>query len=292
MTDVADILELKRSPSLKAPLGYKSPKIFSSGKEGKSRELYSLSGGRPSAAPSLSCGGYKQIKAQLFNKKAVPWKWTKFLNPSRGDDLGLHHWRKCADASKLYPFHRFNRRVSIPTYSDEEYRKHIYEESQTMWTKADTDRLFGLCREFSLRWVVIFDRWKGPPRTVEELKEHYFDVCMKLLISRSEAGKEPSMENLEAYRYDARHEADRKEQLSKLFMRSRIQAEQEQALCQEYEKLEQREKDREKERILAKKLVSVLEGKFMVLSSYPPPAAAVADSTSVSGGVGGGGGGL
>jgi hypothetical protein len=43
-------------------------------------------------------------------------------------------------------------------YTDEEYQ---YLE-QPGWTRTETDRLFALCRQFDLRFVVIEDRFNPP----------------------------------------------------------------------------------------------------------------------------------
>lgn len=67
--------------------------------------------------------------------------------------------------------------VPIPTYTDAEYQSHLHVEG---WGRQETDHLFDLCRRFDLRFVVIRDRWdrsRFPDRTVEDLKQRYYDVC-------------------------------------------------------------------------------------------------------------------
>jgi DNA methyltransferase 1-associated protein 1 len=67
--------------------------------------------------------------------------------------------------------------VPVPTYTDAEYQTHLTAEG---WSKQDTDHLFDLCRRFDLRFVIIHDRWdrsRFTERTVEDLKQRYYDVC-------------------------------------------------------------------------------------------------------------------
>ena len=52
-----------------------------------------------------------------------------------------------------------------------------------LWSKEDTDRLFDLCEQFDLRFIVIADRFT-PPRTVEQLKSRYYSgVFVKLICA-------------------------------------------------------------------------------------------------------------
>lgn len=82
------------------------------------------------------------------------WVWHGFDNPARnGDGLVLHHWTKEKETDEPYPFARFNRKVEIVHYTDEEYTKAI--ESLEVkaagvainsdWSKEETDHLFDLC---------------------------------------------------------------------------------------------------------------------------------------------------
>jgi len=55
------------------------------------------------------------------------------------------------------------------------------------WTKEETDYLWSLCEELDLRWVVISDRyeWEGKERTMEDLKDRYYNGVRKLLSGRT-----------------------------------------------------------------------------------------------------------
>ena len=69
-------------------------------------------------------------------------------------------------------------------YTDEEYDRHL---THPAWDRAESALLFELCRRFDLRWPVIHDRFpKGStPRTMEQLKERYYDMCRGLLLART-----------------------------------------------------------------------------------------------------------
>lgn len=70
--------------------------------------------------------------------------------------------------------------VDIPAYSDLEYQQHLHDEG---WTRQETDHLFDLCKRFDVRFIVVHDRWdrqRFRQRSVEDLKERYYNVCNTL----------------------------------------------------------------------------------------------------------------
>eukprot|EP01105_Mastigella_eilhardi_P024932 TRINITY_DN6628_c0_g1_i1.p1 TRINITY_DN6628_c0_g1~~TRINITY_DN6628_c0_g1_i1.p1 ORF type:complete len:523 (+),score=144.20 TRINITY_DN6628_c0_g1_i1:29-1570(+) len=89
-------------------------------------------------------------------EEVVRWVWAPFRNPARKDKVVFHHWVPSADVNKEYHFARFNKRIDMYTYTAEEYEQNL---AHPNWTKAETDRLYELCRQFDLRWPVIIDRW-------------------------------------------------------------------------------------------------------------------------------------
>ncbi|XP_066584422.1 DNA methyltransferase 1-associated protein 1 isoform X2 [Prorops nasuta] len=231
---------------------YKVPKR----PEGMHREVFALlckdNNDVPPLFPTDTGKGYKQAKAKLGMKKVRPWKWTPFTNPARTDDAIFHHWRRVADAGKEYPFAKFNKKVPIPTYTNAEYVQHLVTSG---WTRAETDHLFDLCRRFDLRFIVIRDRWdkaKYPTvRSVEDLKERYYQVCAALTKAKSHNDK--------VYVFDAEHEKRRKEQLKKLFERTPKQVEEEQTLLTELRKIEQRKKERDRKTQDLQKLITAAD---------------------------------
>ncbi|XP_040570054.1 DNA methyltransferase 1-associated protein 1 [Lepeophtheirus salmonis] len=229
--------------------------------EGMARELYNLlyGGSDSKDAPpliptdTLNGGpdiGYKRLKAKLGLRKVRPWIWMKFVNPARNDGLILRHWRRAADEGKDYPFSRFNKKLEIPMYTDLEYQNHLSSDGEDGkgWSRAETDHLFDLCRRFDLRFTVIHDRYSRnnassfPQRSIEDLKERYYNVTEKLESIRMDSSSTSNSTKL----YDAEHERRRKEQLIRLYNRTPEQIEEEEMLKNELKKIENRKREREK----------------------------------------------
>lgn len=160
-----------------------------------------------------------QVKKERNLKKAVDkWLWNGFDNPARADHMILHHWTKTKESDEPYPFARFNRKVEVIKYTDEEFEKVLQMLNQkaggiavnTDWTKDETDHLFDLCEQFSLRFIVIADRFgldfethlrkrdakaadkqNGKmnhfhERTVDEIKDRYYSVAKAVLELRGQ----------------------------------------------------------------------------------------------------------
>ena len=153
-------------------------------------------------------------KERNFKKQVDKWVWHGFCNPARVDDLTLKHWTKAKESEEPYPFARFNRKVEVIRYSDEEYEDVVSKLNlrpsgiaiNSDWSKAETDHLFDLCEQFSLRFIVIADRFgvSAPTkkrdikaeekktgytfleRTVDEIKERYYSVAKAVLEIRGQ----------------------------------------------------------------------------------------------------------
>ncbi|UYV67328.1 DMAP1 [Cordylochernes scorpioides] len=268
MSDVLDILSVDRpstpevtKESILGTDGKKKRKRLldvSSFKrpEGMHRELYALlyaDHRDPPPLMSTDTGqGYKQVKAKLGLKKVRPWKWMPFTNPARKDAIFLCHWRRVADESKDYPFARFNKvTIQIPTYTDTEYQQLL---SDT-WSRADTDYLMEMCKQYDQRFVIIHDRWDKTAhgdRSIEDMKERYYSICNAL--ARARGGPDVAVRA-----YDADHERRRKDQLNKLYHRTQEQVEEEQTLLSELRKIEQRKREREKKTQDLQKLITAAD---------------------------------
>jgi DNA methyltransferase 1-associated protein 1 len=129
-----------------------------------------LAPAEPAATQSLAL----LVKKERNYKKAVDrWVWHGFNNPARQDPLVLHHWTKAKETDEVYPFAKFNRKVEVIRYTDQEYAKAMDllnsrphgKVANTDWSKEETDHLFDLCEQFSLRFIVIADRFglNSPP---------------------------------------------------------------------------------------------------------------------------------
>ncbi|VDP08168.1 unnamed protein product [Soboliphyme baturini] len=227
--------------------------------EGMKRELFNLLINHKSDIPPLiptsfahKLGGYKNLKANLGSHQVRPWEWSPFTNPARQDNLVLHHWARVEDRGKKYLFSRFNRVLELPSYTLEEYNELL---SSPDWTKSESDHLMELCRQFDIRWPVIFDRWNpelfSRVPTLNEMKERYYNICNALIKSRTPPGKESKL-----LCFDSDHEQRRRDQLEKLWARSKEEVEEERNLLEELKKIEARKKERERKANDLQKLIS------------------------------------
>jgi len=268
--DVRDILDMERpnTPEVtrESFLSTKKRNIEKTRKnkspEGMNREVFALlyhdKKDGPPILPSDTAlsiggvGGYKQNKARLGMKKVRKWEWAPFSNPARSDGAVFHHWKRASDDSKDYPFAKFNKQLQIPTYTMVEYNTHLRSNLQK-WNRAQTDHLFELAQRFDLRFIVMADRWDRAQyglKSVEELKERYYEVVGLLAKARGQATDK------KVFVFDIDHERRRKHQLKKLFERTTQQVEEEQMLLNELKKIEARKKERERKTQDLQKLIS------------------------------------
>ena len=134
------------------------------------------------------------------------------------------------------------------------------------WSRPETDHLFDLCRRYDLRFFIVSDRWDRnrfpATKSVEELKERYYDVCNILNKARhavASASSTPAGPEPKVIAYDADNEKRRKEQLKRLFERTSEQVEEEQNLIAELRKIEARKKDRERKTQDLQKLITAAD---------------------------------
>ena len=197
---------------------------------------------------------YKHKKVNL-KSNVRKWNWTSFKNPARTDSAELSHWQ-CAneDPNKLYPFAKFNRKINLIKYSEDEYNKYLLDNS---WSKAETDHLIDLCDRYDLRFYIINDRWDSneyphlKPRSIDELKDRYYKV--NGIMQRIKQG-----DDAKVFVFDLEHEQKRREQLEKLFNRTKDQVDEENYLLDELKKIEIRKKERERKQMDVNKLLTAV----------------------------------
>lgn len=112
-----------------------------------------------------------------------------------------------------------------------------------------------------------FDRDKHGTKTVEDLKERYYEVIGILQKLRGAQNTDKKI-----YVYDAEHERKRKEQLRKLFERTQAQIEEETMLQSEMRKIEARKKEREKKTQDLQKLISQADQQSELAAATTPQA--------------------
>ncbi|ORY42320.1 hypothetical protein BCR33DRAFT_307681 [Rhizoclosmatium globosum] len=165
----------------------------------------------PPPPPPLMFSDAFWATASSVSTKARTWRLVEATNPQRSDTLKLKHWKREDEADDVIRFQVPTQ--TIASYSDEEYVAHL---QSPEWTKEETDHLFDLCRQFNLKFIVVADRYdiEGKVRTVEDLKERYYDVLGKLQIARS-----PVPLAQPVFKYDKERDIQRKKNLEALFNR-------------------------------------------------------------------------
>ncbi|CAA2981126.1 SWR1-complex 4 [Olea europaea subsp. europaea] len=160
------------------------------------------------------------IKCKFFLQ--ITWKWLPFTNSARKDDLQLYHWVRVVNGvppTGDYSFAKYNKSVDVIKYTDEEYDKYLVDPA---WTKEETDRLFDMCEQFDLRFIVIADRFPSS-RTVEELKNRFYSVSRAILVARAPSPGDVVGHSLVKEPYNLSQEIERKRALSMVLSHSKQQ---------------------------------------------------------------------
>ncbi|KRZ56830.1 DNA methyltransferase 1-associated protein 1 [Trichinella nativa] len=190
--------------------------------------------------------GLTTSKAKFSTQGVKKWIWTSFTNPARSDNLKLKHWCSKEDCKAVYPFARFNAKLTIPRFNSQEYGELLREKG---WTEDETILLMNMCDRFSLRWAVIHDQWccramfdqslidsGSMAKSLDDLRERYYYVINRLAETRGTT----------LAPFDSDHERRRREQATKLWNRTKEQVEEEKQLLMALEKIKSRRREREK----------------------------------------------
>ena len=238
MSDAADILGIKQSaPTSSAQVAVQlmadtaKPKPSSSKHmkkpKGMSREVFDLIGrDKDSLVPAMQSNA--AVAAGAFKSKRVSalkgkWIWAPFTSSARPKDevnKTFYHWVK-ADVQYIdYPYAKFNVKMDVVHYTDEEY-EHLLKSDK--WTRAETDHLMYVCYKYELRWPVVVDRYSMlPSRRTEEIQERYLSVVSKIRAHRTGSHEgAPMAKNEASTTFDVAAERARREQLDCLFRKSK-----------------------------------------------------------------------
>ena len=260
-SDVRDILDMKQSSgSSKMSKKKKMKRLVEPIKrpQGVHREVWGLickdDMDQPPLIPNEEPKLYQHPKARLRHG-VRKWNWIPFKNPARIDQAEFCHWR-CVndDPNKEYLFAKYNKHIQFARYTDTEYNQYLIDEN---WTKIETDYLLELCQQFDLRFFVIHDRWdasrfvNAKSRSIDELKDRYYKVIG--VMQKLKVG-----EDSQTYVFDLEHEQKRREQLEKLFNRTKEQVDEELYLIEELKKIEIRKREREKKQQDVNKLLTAV----------------------------------
>lgn len=288
-TDVRDMLNLP--DGMAGPRPAKKQKVSGArhnNLKGLAREVHNLGGDNPIAiVPEVT----QFKKRRMANRKpASRWELRAFRNSARDDaSLILRHWRRKdtkqqpdatttttattatdeqgkvavaapADEVEDSAFAKYNVRVSVPEYSDDQYLQTLQNED---WTREETDYLIELARDFDLRWPLIWDRYEwNPPavnneanadgdeskavvptaraRALEDLKARYYEVAAKMMAINKPVQYMTQLEfalhELMTH-YNPQQEKIRKEFAVNTLSRSREEAREEESLLMEIKRI-------------------------------------------------------
>ncbi|KAI9643125.1 swr complex subunit [Ciborinia camelliae] len=283
--DVRDMLDLPSSSSAPRPKKAKTtiqkPKLA-----GLAREVQNLGGDNPIAiVPEEAVFKKKRFGSR---KPAAKWEERKFKNSARGGDgLVLKHWRKVEgrererekerdaegdtemgdnvedgkgkekedEAFEDSTFAKYNVKVQVPTYTDEEYKEILENEE---WSRHETDYLMRMVQEYDLRWPVIWDRYeyilpdipedgpkdamirRGEVRTLEDLKARYYSIGAAMMALKKPLHQMNTAEfdlHQKMLNYQPRQEKLRKDFLEGVFTRTKEEAREEESLMVELKRI-------------------------------------------------------
>lgn len=269
MSDIKDILGLPKAlpEGLAAQREQKAKRAKLQKPKGMSREAFALMSQTHPLMPSQLMGELeaeeekKEPTAKKFRGK-ISYEWRPFTNPSRGDDLQLSHWVKvytsAANNTKSipaeqdgYPFAKYNIKPNVLRYNDEEWKSLVKPNSD--WTKEETDYMLDLIETMDMRWLAVADRYeyqvkdaKGKTetkeRSVEDIKERYYDVARQLMIGREGGTTGIANHVLIKHPFDAQHERRRKAGLEEYLKRDPEAEAQEEAILAQAAKIEAKRK--------------------------------------------------
>ncbi|RLV91116.1 SWR1-complex protein 4 [Spathaspora sp. JA1] len=118
--------------------------------------------------------------------------------------------------------------------NEEEPEEELDEEPE--WSYEETKYLFNLCKDFELKWPIIYDRYQyNNIRTCEDLKEQFYRVCIKILQSKHES-QSSLIDSLRAY--SKPREIERKQYLENLLKRTPAEMAEEESLVIEARRFE------------------------------------------------------
>ena len=301
-SDIRDILNLGQAgtpqpASKKKRHSEPQPRVT-----GVKREVQALMGDSVPPIAIVEQRSYKSrpsISQKLF--KPRHWDERTFQHWGRSDGLVLRHWKRSIPGSNArpsvvangsadaefsdeqktalgvqelkfedeYPSHKWNIKVQVPTYTDEQYELMLKSDD---WTREETDYLVDLCHDYDLRWIVIADRYTPadipatqpttqngeasgtelvakahyPSRSMEALKKRYYTIAAKTMELKVPASNMTATEFQlweKMRNFDAKTETMRKAMAEKLFERTKDEADEERILLEELHRITKNEED-------------------------------------------------
>ncbi|KAK4986651.1 swr complex subunit [Elasticomyces elasticus] len=286
--DMRDMLGLPTEVDAPRPPPLKKQKTAEkrTAERGMAREVSALMGERaPPVAVIQTKPKYKSKSQRL--QKVGKWEWAPFGNQARQDGLILKHWSKRKEAKTRpkplegtdgvttpteadgdtrteasapeapYKFARYNVQVERPSYTEEVYTNHLQKDG---WSKEETDYLMDLVSEYYQKWPVVHDRYEFRPsdhsdqpkaRSLEDLKARYYYVSAILLrlttpISSMNTAQYSLYETLT--NFNPAEESSRKNLAAGHLTRTALEAQEEELLLKELQRIMLSQKQMEVER--------------------------------------------
>ena len=192
-------------------------------------EQIRLAKGLPPLVPTFDWKNQKQ--------KVKKWRKVQVRN-----DAEIYAWK--SPESPEIPV--LSTKTQVISYTHEEYEQSLLNPT---WTEEETAQLIDLCSEYHLKWPIIHDRLEcDPPKSMEEVKQRYFQVNRLLLVARNE----PSA----SFTFDTVKEASLRTNLRALMSRSPQVIQEEDYLMAEILKFKAELPDWENERDYLYKIIS------------------------------------
>ncbi|KAJ3131393.1 swr complex subunit [Physocladia obscura] len=185
------------------------------------QKLVELAGGAP---PLVFADVFWATQAAgRVSKPARKWTTAVITSSARSDGLALQHWIPEDEAA---------------TGREEKSKLLSTDNADSEWTREETDELFALCKRFDLRFTVVVDRLESDKsRTIEDVKERYYDVTNKILSARS-ISNNLSIPPQPLYIFNKQREVERKKILEALYARTPEQIKEEEYLFHELKRRE------------------------------------------------------
>lgn len=128
--------------------------------------------------------------------------------------------------------------MEVAEYTDGEYE--VVKDAD--WSREESDYLLESCRQYDLRFPIIWDRYEfpnGKPRSMEDLKARYYSICRALMELRTPHSKmTPSQAyTFELMKFDKEQEVLRKRMAERQFFRTPQQIQEEERLLAELKRI-------------------------------------------------------
>lgn len=177
-----------------------------------------------------------------------------------GDATATAASAPAADVVEDSAFAKYNVRVSVPQYTDDQYMQNL---QSADWSREETDYLLEVVADFDLRWPLIWDRYewtpaamngatdadgdeskavvpKVQPRALEDLKARYYEVAAKMMAVNKPiqymSQPEFALHELMTH-YNPQQEQARKQFAITSLARSRDEAREEESLLMEIKRI-------------------------------------------------------